>query len=159
MYAGALRTSMLRAARAMPRGHYMPSSHSTGVPRSTPASAFNASAFNGLRLFGAKPDTSDVLPQVKEGPAGEVASIFDQATGLERAEIDHPDLFKHNEVLRGPFGTHENPVLIQSNFESRIVGCTGRAAPEDHDLFWLNVEKGSDSVCPECGQVFKLEPL
>jgi uncharacterized Zn-finger protein len=112
------------------------------------------------RTMAVKPaDAAEVIPEVKAGVPGETPSIFDQATGLERAEIDHPDLFKHNEVLRGPFGTEDNPVLIQSNFESRIVGCTGKAAPEDHDLFWINVEKDEKSTCPVCSQVFKLDPL
>lgn len=78
---------------------------------------------------------------------------------MERAEIDHPDLFKHNEVLRGPFGTPDNPVKIQSNFDARIVGCTGKAAPEDHEIMWMNVEKGEQSTCRLCGQVFELDPL
>lgn len=84
---------------------------------------------------------------------------MDQATGLERAEIDHPDLFKHNDVLRGAFGTKEHPVKIQSAFDSRIVGCTGDATPNDHDLVWLLVEKDQLAICPECGQVFELDPL
>lgn len=112
-----------------------------------------------IRAMAAKSDPSEVLPRVKEGVPGETPSILDQATGLERAEIDHPDLFKHNEVLRGPFGTLENPVKIQSAFDSRIVGCTGQASPDDHDLVWLNVEKDTPAECAECGQVFELDPL
>lgn len=112
-----------------------------------------------IRLYAAKPDASDVLPRAKAGPAGEMPDIMEQATGLERAEIDHPDLFKHNEVLRGPFGTKENPVKIQSAYDSRIVGCTGRATPDDHDLVWLLVEKDEQAVCSECAQVFALDPL
>lgn len=111
------------------------------------------------RTFAAKPDAPNVLPEVKPGKEGEIPSILDQATGLERAEIEHPDLFKHNEVLRGPFGTPENPVKIQSNYDARIVGCTGKATPDDHDIIWLNVEKGEQSTCRECGQVFELDPL
>ena len=119
--------------------------------------------YTRARMFATKnkndTDKSAVIPEVKPGVPGEIPSILDQATGLERAEIDHPDLFKHNEVLRGPFGTEENPVKIQSNYESRIVGCTGRPAPDDHDLVWLNVEKGEPAVCDICGQVFALDPL
>lgn len=111
------------------------------------------------RSFAAKVDASSLIPEVKPGPSDEIPSILDQATGLERAEIEHPDLFKHNEVLRGAFGTKENPVMIQSNFDSRIVGCTGRAAPNDHDIVWLNVKKGAQFVCRICGQVFMLDPL
>lgn len=84
---------------------------------------------------------------------------FDQATGLERAEIDYPDIFAHNEVSRGPFGTASSPALIESAFDERIVGCTGEAAPADHDLYWLTVKKGEQTTCPVCGQVFALLPL
>lgn len=122
--------------------------------------ARHVSRTRGVRAFAAKTtDASNVIPEVKPGVPGETPSIFDQATGLERAEIDHPDLFKHNEVLRGPFGTAENPVKIQSAYESRIVGCTGKASPNDHDLVWLNVEKGVPTICGVCGQVFVLDPL
>lgn len=111
------------------------------------------------RAFAAKPDAPSLVAESKTGVPGEMPDIVDQATGLERAEIDHPDLFKHNEVLRGPFGTETNPVLIQSNYDARIVGCTGKATPNDHELVWLNVEKGESNACRECGQVFVLEKL
>lgn len=146
---------MFRAApslRALARFTAAPSSLRTNLP---PALLSHAPA----RAFAAKPDAPNVIPEVKPGVAGEIPSIFDQATGLERAEIEHPDLFKHNEVLRGPFGTLENPVKIQSNYDARIVGCTGKAAPDDHDLVWLSVEKGELCICDECGQVFELDPL
>ena len=123
---------------------------------SRPAAALSRGA---ARAFAAKPDAPNLVPEVKPGVAGEIPSIFDQATGLERAEIEHPDLFKHNEVLRGPFGTEDNPVKIQSNYDARIVGCTGKATPDDHDLVWLSVEKGQACTCDECGQVFELDPL
>lgn len=158
MYAGALRTALLRAARGAPRRHAL---FAPGAAAAAPAPA-HAPALERVarRAYAAKAeDAADVLPEVKEGTPGETPSIFDQATGLERAEIDHPDLFKHNEVLRGPFGTAENPVMIQSNFDARIVGCTGQAPPEDHDLFWINVEKGQIAECGQCGQCFSLDPL
>lgn len=132
-----------------------------------PSSCLGALAFHtnrsalvqSARQFAAKSDPPNLVAEVKPGTPGEIPSILDQATGLERAEIDHPDLFKHNEVLRGPFGTHENPVMIQSAFDSRIVGCTGKPIPDDHDLVWLLVEKGDQAVCKDCQQVFELDPL
>ncbi|PXF43140.1 Cytochrome c oxidase subunit 5b-1, mitochondrial [Gracilariopsis chorda] len=114
---------------------------------------------HSVRHYAAKSDGPSVVAEVKPGTPGEIPSIMDQATGLERAEIDHPDLFKHNEILKGPFGTAEHPVKIQSAYDARIVGCTGKAAPDDHDLVWLLVEKGEQAVCKECGQVFELDPL
>lgn len=104
-------------------------------------------------------DASSSIPPAKATPADEIPSIFDQATGLERAEIDNPEIFKHNEVLRGPFGTVENPVKIPSHYDSRIVGCTGRPAPEDHDIVWLVAKKGEKSCCATCNQYFELVPL
>lgn len=130
------------------------------APALRPAAHLNTPTAPLTRWFAAKGDPADVLNKVKPTPAGDMPSIVDQATGLERAEIDNPDLFKHNEVLRGAFGTKENPVKIQSAFASRIVGCTGRAAPDDHDLMWLTVKKGEGIfLCPECGQAFELDPL
>lgn len=115
----------------------------------------------GLRAVATttKSGTPSSAPDVKASPEDEIPSIFDQATGLERAEIEYPDLFKHNEVLRGPFGTEENPVKIQSHYENRIVGCTGHPTPKDHDIVWLQVEKGEKACCRECGQYFVLDPL
>ncbi|CAN8070059.1 unnamed protein product, partial [Agarophyton chilense] len=129
------------------------------VPRA--ARRLSPSLASAARAFAAK--SGDAAPslvaEVKPGSSGEIPSIIDQATGLERAEIDHPDLFKHNEVLRGAFGTQDNPVKIQSAYHSRIVGCTGKATPDDHDLVWLLVEKHEKAVCKECEQVFELDPL
>ena len=96
---------------------------------------------------------------VKPCPDDEVPSILEQGTGLERAEIEYPDLFRHNEVIRGAFGTEKNPVKIQSMYDERIVGCTGLASPEDHDLMWIKVEKGIMARCPLCDQRFVLDPL
>lgn len=156
--ASSLSAALLRAARLSPR-----------VASTLASPAYSATALGagsllygcrgGIRAYAAKSDPADVLPKVKEGEPGETPSILDQATGLERAEIEHPDLFRHNEVLRGDFGTDENPVLIQSNFDARIVGCTGHAAPDDHDLHWINVEKDQIATCGQCQQKFRLEPL
>lgn len=104
-------------------------------------------------------ELSNPVPPAKAGSDEEIPSIFDQATGIERAEIEYPDLFKHNEVVRGPFGTKDNPVKIQSYYEHRIVGCTGRPAPDDHDVSWLLVEKDKLFQCSICGQYFVLDPL
>ncbi|KAF6003592.1 hypothetical protein F1559_003125 [Cyanidiococcus yangmingshanensis] len=95
---------------------------------------------------------------VRGTPPGVMPTAEDQATGIERLELEHPDIFKHNEVIRGPFGTSDAPVLVESAYESRIVGCTGAAAPNDHDLYWIEVRKDHPAVCPLCEQVFALKP-
>ena len=98
------------------------------------------------------------VPEVRACPPGEMPDSYDQATGLERLELENPDLFRHNEVIRGPFGTPEAPVQVESAFESRIVGCTGHAVPDDHELMWILVKKGEQCRCPLCDQVFVLKP-
>jgi len=56
-------------------------------------------------------------------------------------------------VLRGPFGTLEDPVVVPSILESRIVGCLGH--PDDpHDLTWHIVSEHRNAVCALCAQVF-----
>lgn len=104
-------------------------------------------------------DVASVLPQPKASADTDIPSIFDQATGLERAEIENPDIFKHNEILRGPFGTAETPVKVPSQCESRIVGCTGHPSPDDHEIVWVVTKKGEKSCCPSCNQHFELVPL
>lgn len=113
---------------------------------------------SGASTAPASTPASDVDLEVRGAAPGEQPDSFDQAVGLERVELEDPDVFKHNEVIRGPFGTMEEPVLIESAFASRIVGCTGRATPEDHDLYWIEVKKDEKCSCPVCEQVFALKP-
>lgn len=104
-------------------------------------------------------DVSSPIPPPKASADSDIPSIFDQATGLERAEIENPEIFKHNEVLRGPFGTLDNPVKIPSHYDSRIVGCTGRPSPDDHEIVWIVAKKDEKSCCPSCNQYFEIMPL
>lgn len=59
----------------------------------------------------------------------DVGDDLDQAVGLQHAELvsdlqDKP--FFQECLITGPFGTVENPVMIESTLGYRIVGCTGR---------------------------------
>lgn len=85
------------------------------------------------RKFASK-DVNDVIPEPEASKPGEMPDSFKQATGLERAEIEHPDLFKHNEVLRGGFGTKENPVKIPSAYNARIVVRTAPLSPYEYSI-------------------------
>lgn len=76
-----------------------------------------------LRIDGSLSQADHMKP--KAAAPGTVPDSFEQSTGLERAEIEIPDLFKHNEPINGPFGTEADPCLVESVFDSRIVGCTG----------------------------------
>jgi len=101
--------------------------------------------------------------ELRTGPADRMPSSFEQATGSERAELEDPDIYRNPEkfvnsrVMIAPFGTKEKPLLIPSRYDSRMIGCTGRQAPNDHEVYYMNVEEGSDKVCPLCGQVFRLK--
>lgn len=60
--------------------------------------------------------------------------------------------------LTGPFGTVENPVIVPSNENHRIVGCVGgRNGKEEHTLLWFTIRRGPKHRCPCCGQVFQLK--
>ncbi|CAL5439974.1 unnamed protein product [Camellia sinensis] len=89
-----------------------------------------------------------------------VEEVMPIATGHEREEleaelqgrrildIDYPD---------GPFGTKEEPAVIKSYYDKRIVGCPGGEGEDEHDVVWFWLEKGKPHECPVCTQYFVLE--
>ncbi|KAA8491757.1 Cytochrome c oxidase subunit 5b-2, mitochondrial [Porphyridium purpureum] len=101
----------------------------------------------------------DKLYDIKPTPPGQVPDSMTQAAGLEKAEIENPKMFAHNDMIVGPFGTTEEPTYVESAFDSRIVGCTGDEAPHDHDILWILVEAGKQACCPLCEQVFELKQI
>lgn len=62
------------------------------------------------------------------------------------------------EPIRERFGTLEDPCLVPSAMNARIVGCPGGEGTQ-HDLLWFDLIEGLKHVCPQCGQVFKLVPV
>jgi len=58
--------------------------------------------------------------------------------------------------IYGPFGTFENPAIVESEKFERIVGCVGGPGHK-HGLTWFMLKKGPKHMCHLCGQVFKLE--
>jgi hypothetical protein len=79
-------------------------------------------------------------------------------TGMERLEkVPWTKLYEGDAILTGKFGTLEEPTIVHSWFPSRIVGCQG-SAEHPHDILWHEVRRGRDTVCLECGQVFRLRP-
>lgn len=82
---------------------------------------------------------------------------MEHATGLERKELEaiargNPDPFGMKVLKRGP-GTKDQPNLIPSFYEMRLVGCVCH-----EDAFYLNymwLYKGEPKRC-ECGHWFKL---
>ena len=89
----------------------------------------------------------------------DVADDLDQATGLQHAELvadilDKP--FFQEALIQGPFGTAENPVLIESTLGYRIVGCTGGEGDQEHDVAWFEMHSGQPLACDCCGQFYQL---
>ncbi|RKP24199.1 cytochrome c oxidase, partial [Syncephalis pseudoplumigaleata] len=90
---------------------------------------------------------------------GEVPSDVEQATGLERlellAKIQGKELWDMKPLMLDRLGTLDNPIVIETEADSRFVGCTGYPV-ETHDTRWLNVRHDHDvDRCPECGCVYK----
>jgi cytochrome c oxidase subunit 5b len=54
----------------------------------------------------------------------------------------------------GPFGTVEQPVLIPSIAEERVVGCTGGTGDDEHLPLWFRCREGFLYRCGECDQIF-----
>lgn len=90
---------------------------------------------------------------------GEFPSSESSSVGLEREEYKaHTlgvSLFDLDPIV-APFGTAEAPVKVESLMAERIVGCEGGAGSAHHEVQWLNLEKGAQTSCAECGQVFAL---
>ncbi|KAI4973836.1 hypothetical protein ZWY2020_041617 [Hordeum vulgare] len=121
------------------------------------APAISGSAASGLRRAPAFFSTLDV------GQARtRVEDVMPIATGLEREEIEAELQGKKRfdmDAPVGPFGTKENPAIIQSYFDKRIVGCPGDEGEDEHDVVWFWLEKGKPHECPVCTQYFKLEVI
>lgn len=82
------------------------------------------------------------------------------ATGHEleelEAELQGRDILAINYPV-GPFGTKENPAVVNSYYDKRIVGCPGGEGEDEHDVVWFWLKKDKPYECPVCTQCFKLE--
>eukprot|EP01115_Flamella_aegyptia_P008901 TRINITY_DN3728_c1_g1_i1.p1 TRINITY_DN3728_c1_g1~~TRINITY_DN3728_c1_g1_i1.p1 ORF type:complete len:167 (+),score=44.54 TRINITY_DN3728_c1_g1_i1:60-560(+) len=91
-----------------------------------------------------------------------ILTDLEHATGAEReellAELEGKQQFIDS-YITGPFGTIEEPVIVKSVFDTRIVGCVGGEDEKAHDLLWHEVTDGKLTVCAECGQAFKLQKI
>lgn len=56
----------------------------------------------------------------------------------------------------GPFGTVENPVIVPSVTNDRVVGCTGGVGDDEHVPLFFHVREGFMYRCGECDQIFML---
>ncbi|KAJ4844630.1 Cytochrome c oxidase subunit 5b-1, mitochondrial [Turnera subulata] len=89
-----------------------------------------------------------------------VEDVMPIATGHEReeleAELEGRDVLEINYPV-GPYGTKEEPAVVKSYYDKRIVGCPGVEGEDEHDVVWFWLEKGKPHVCPVCSQYFVLE--
>jgi len=96
-------------------------------------------------------------PAVKDDS---IPSDSEQATGLERQELDallagEPDPFGlEADITSGYNGTRDDPVLVPSFFEERIVGCA--CEENSTSLTWMVLRNGPIQPCVKCGCCFKL---
>ncbi|GAA5961786.1 hypothetical protein JCM8115_001418 [Rhodotorula mucilaginosa] len=128
------------APRALPRVQ-------APVARSFAASAFRAS--------GPEP-----LIQGPGGKAGEVPTDYEQATGLERFELLYKlkgeEAFSLEPLEVPRLGTLDDPIMVFSLDNERIIGCTGFPV-DSHDTILFPVGKDKPTRCPECGCAFKVD--
>ncbi|XP_006883792.1 PREDICTED: cytochrome c oxidase subunit 5B, mitochondrial-like [Elephantulus edwardii] len=90
---------------------------------------------------------------------GCVPTDDDQATGLEREVMmaARKGQDPYNTLApKAAAGTKEDPNLVPSNTNKRIVGCIRE---EDNSVvIWFWLHKGDAQRCPNCGTHYKLVP-
>ncbi|KAF9065586.1 cytochrome c oxidase, partial [Rhodocollybia butyracea] len=92
--------------------------------------------------------------------AGEVPSIADQSTGIERlqylGEAEGIEIFDTAPLDSSRIGTKKDPILVPSSAKERMVGCTGSPA-DSHDVLWFPLMHDRYHRCLECGSVYKMD--
>ncbi|XP_054331893.1 cytochrome c oxidase subunit 5B, mitochondrial [Pongo pygmaeus] len=90
---------------------------------------------------------------------GGVPTDEEQATGLEREIMlaAKKGLDPYNVLApRGASGTREDPNLVPSISNKRIVGCI--CEEDNTSVVWFWLHKGEAQRCPRCGAHYKLVP-
>ncbi|XP_007895529.1 cytochrome c oxidase subunit 5B, mitochondrial [Callorhinchus milii] len=112
-------------------------------------------ARHGLsRLAGRGASRSSVRTVVSGG----VPTDEEQATGLERRTLqalkkgqDPYSILKPKEYA----GTEEDPHIVPSTIDKRLVGCL---CEEDNTaIVWFWLHSGTPHRCPSCGSHYKLQ--
>lgn len=102
-------------------------------------------------------------PEVGGSAKGkDLVAEYEHVTGLEKEEIEAQIAGTTRFDLappRGPFGTKEAPAVVESQFDERIVGCSGGQGEDEHDVVWFKLRKDSGFECPVCTQVFQLKVI
>ncbi|GAA0172953.1 oxidase [Lithospermum erythrorhizon] len=135
------RRSVLSHLRSLTSLRFPPSPH-----------AFSATCPKLSRHFASQ---SDNVVSTKK-----VEDVMPIATGHEREELEAE--LEGRKILdidypEGPFGTKEEPAVVKSYYDKRIVGCPGGEGEDEHDVVWFWLEKGKSHECPVCSQYFVLE--
>ncbi|XP_022949516.1 cytochrome c oxidase subunit 5b-2, mitochondrial-like [Cucurbita moschata] len=94
---------------------------------------------------GLKKKAEDVIPIVTGHEREELEASLE---GRDILDINHPV---------GPFGTKEEPAVIKSYYDERLVGCPGGEGEDEHDVVWFRLRKDVPHECPVCSQYFVLE--
>ncbi|CAO2815300.1 unnamed protein product [Amaranthus hypochondriacus] len=131
------------------------SSYSSSIVKSSFSSRLPVTSFRSSSSFLSRRFSTDAAVSKKS-----VDDVMPIATGHEReeieAELQGKDILEINYPV-GPFGTKENPSIVKSYYDKRIVGCPGGEGEDEHDVVWFWLEKGKSYECPVCTQYFKLE--
>jgi len=103
---------------------------------------------------------AESLSKGEGGVDGAVPESISQGTGIEHEELallEQGATRFPMDVLSGPFGTVQHPVMVPSGHKARYVCCVGGGEhiPE-HVPCYFHVHMGPLTACPECGQIFKL---
>ncbi|KAJ8452783.1 hypothetical protein Cgig2_014546 [Carnegiea gigantea] len=119
-----------------------------------PSTAFRQSSSILSRYFSTASENAVSKPKKR------VEEVMPIATGHEleelEAELEGRDILAINYPV-GPFGTKENPAVVKSYHDKRIVGCPGGEGEDEHDVVWFWLKKDKPYECPVCTQYFKLE--
>uniref|UniRef100_A0A8C5M0B7 Cytochrome c oxidase subunit 5B, mitochondrial n=1 Tax=Leptobrachium leishanense TaxID=445787 RepID=A0A8C5M0B7_9ANUR len=89
--------------------------------------------------------------------AGGIPSDTQQATGLEKAIMtaeEHGDDPYSVLKPRSYAGTKEDPHIVPSITDKRIVGCI--CEEDNTSVIWFWLHKGEAQRCPSCGAHYKL---
>ncbi|XP_077162383.1 cytochrome c oxidase subunit 5B, mitochondrial [Paroedura picta] len=117
-------------------------------------------ALRGLSLLG--PTRLAPLPLWKASrsmAAGGIPTDEEQATGLERKVLKALEQGLDPYSMFPPkrrAGTKEDPNIVPSVNEKRLVGCLCEEDTNTPVVFWLH--KGESQRCPSCGVFYKLVP-
>ncbi|PWO00855.1 putative COX4-cytochrome-c oxidase chain IV [Tilletiopsis washingtonensis] len=114
-----------------------------------------------MRTSAALRASGPPIIQGKGAATGSVPTDEEQATGLERFELEHKlagqDAFDMTPLQADRMGTTKEPIKVLSYFPTRIIGCSGSPAGS-HDTVWLHLNRDlQHHRCSECGSVYEMD--